>query len=102
MGDQFRPPIVDPLDDTATDDDARREEAARRGLPEHEIDEDETVGGGVLAAGGTAIDRGTGTLGGTAESHDPTEDDDAPVTADEVLGRTDDRVGPDAEETGRG
>jgi hypothetical protein len=76
MSDQFRPPIVDPLaggDDVESADRERREEARRRGLPEHEIDEDETVGGGVMASGGTAIDRGTGTLGGQAQGTDPAE-----------------------------
>ena len=39
-------------------------------LPEHERDEDRTIGGGVMDAGGTAIDRGTGTLGGQAQRAD--------------------------------
>jgi hypothetical protein len=45
-------------------DDARAREAD---LPEHERDENETIGGGVLSSGGTAIDRGTGELSGTAQ-----------------------------------
>ena len=102
MNDQFRPPIVDPLDGTTTEDDARREEAARRGLPEHEIDEEDTAGGGILGVGGTAIDRGTGTLGGTAQGNDPGAEDEAPVTADEVLGRADERVRPNADDSNRG
>ena len=43
-------------------------------LPEHERRDDRSVGGGVLEQGGTAIDRGTGTLGGRAQG--PAEDDD--------------------------
>jgi hypothetical protein len=38
-------------------------------LPEHEKRdvEGQSVGGGVMSEGGTAVDRGTGTLGGTAQ-----------------------------------
>jgi hypothetical protein len=43
-------------------------------LPEHERRDDRTVGGGMMDQGGTAIDRGTGTLGGQAQG--PAEDDD--------------------------
>ena len=39
------------------------------GLPAHEIDSNETVGGGVMSEGGTAVDRGTGTLNGQAQIH---------------------------------
>lgn len=53
------------------DDDMRRrtDEDRLEDLPEHESDEDvdTTLGGGVMSAGGTAVDRGTGTLGGTAQ-----------------------------------
>ena len=57
-------------------DDERREER-RDELPEHELrDEGETVGGGVMSAGGTAINRGTGTLDGTAQGVDAGDDDD--------------------------
>jgi hypothetical protein len=42
--------------------------------PDGDIEQDETVGGGIMQQGGTAIDRGTGTLGGKAQG--PTEDDD--------------------------
>ena len=53
--------------------DERRDE-----LPEHETrDEGETVGGGVMAAGGTAIDRGTGTLDGTAQGTRAGDDDES-------------------------
>ena len=49
-------------------------------LPEHELrDEGESVGGGVMATGGTAIDRGTGTLDGTAQGHGADGDDDSIV-----------------------
>jgi hypothetical protein len=49
-------------------------------LPEHESRaiEGESVGGGVVGEGGTAVDRGTGTLGGTAQGV-PDEADDATV-----------------------
>jgi hypothetical protein len=39
-------------------------------LPEHERDDDRTVGGGLMESGGTAIDRGTGTLAGQAQHAD--------------------------------
>ncbi len=39
-----------------------------RPLPDHEYDENESVGGGVLGSGGTATDRGTGTLEGQAQT----------------------------------
>lgn len=39
-------------------------------MPEHEEDPDDTVGGGVMSEGGTAIDRGTGTLAGEAQGGD--------------------------------
>ena len=45
-------------------------------MPEHERDEDRTVGGGLMSEGGTAIVRGTGTLDGTAQDHETTDDDD--------------------------
>ena len=44
-------------------------------LPEHEIDDERTTGGGILSQGGTAVDRGTGMLGGQAQG---TQDDDRP------------------------
>ncbi len=48
-----------------------------RPLPDHEYDENESVGGGVLGAGGTATDRGTGTLEGQAQGDDPGGEEDA-------------------------
>jgi hypothetical protein len=47
----------------------REPEDIRRlqGLPEHERDPNDAVGGGLLGQAGTARDRGTGTLGGVAE-----------------------------------
>jgi hypothetical protein len=48
--------------------DERRDE-----LPEHEyrdIERDGDVGAGVMGTGGTATDRGTGTLGGQAQGDD--------------------------------
>jgi hypothetical protein len=58
-------PIIPP-DDLPEDDSDQ--------LPEHERRDDRTVGGGMMDQGGTAIDRGTGTLGGRAQG--PSEDDD--------------------------
>ena len=65
-----------------------RDEARRDELPEHETRpiEGETVGGGVMGEGGTAINRGTGDLEGTAQGPYANEDEDVePV--DEGLGR---------------
>ena len=36
-------------------------------LPEHETRDENTVGGGLMSEGGTAVDRGTGTLSGEAQ-----------------------------------
>ena len=58
------------------------EEARRRGLPEHEIDEDATVGGGMMSQGGTAIDRGTGTLSGQAQGERDEDADGGDVRPD--------------------
>jgi hypothetical protein len=100
MSDQFRPPIVDPLNTAEhadADAAARREEARERGLPEHEIDDDETVGGGVLSSGGTAIDRGTGTLGGLAQNRDRPRAEDEDFDGEDVA----DRVVPEPAESDR-
>ena len=54
-------------------------------LPEHERDDDVagTSGGGILSEGGTAVDRGTGTLGGVAQGRDDeVEDADRPARKD--------------------
>jgi hypothetical protein len=48
-------------------------DSKERALPEHERDDDRTIGGGVLSSGGTAVDRGTGELTGTAQRGDPYE-----------------------------
>ncbi|MFL5679938.1 MAG: hypothetical protein ACJ77B_04995 [Chloroflexota bacterium] len=53
-----------------------RETEREQQLPEHERDEAASVGGGVMAAGGTAVDRGTGELGGTAEGTQEDDDDE--------------------------
>lgn len=47
-------------------------------FPEHESDADVagTTGGGIMSEGGTAVDRGTGTLG-IAQGSDPGEDADS-------------------------
>ena len=87
MTDQFDPErdsrprpfgAVDDLgDDAATNPDDGEER-----LPRHEIDENETVGGGIVSQGGTAIDRGTGTLGGQAQGDDDKNDDQTIGTTD--------------------
>jgi hypothetical protein len=66
------------LDPTPGEDDMDDQDQARRidELPEHERDDDRTIGGGVLSEGGTAIDRGTGTLDGDAQDRDDEDDDD--------------------------
>jgi len=46
-------------------------------LPEHERDDDRTVGGGVMSMGGTTVDRGTGTLGGQAQGAVDEDADDS-------------------------
>jgi hypothetical protein len=54
----------------------QRETEREQQLPEHERDEDATVGGGLMGAGGTAVDRGTGELGGTAQGTGDDDDDE--------------------------
>jgi hypothetical protein len=68
-------------------------------MPEEELDEPKTVGGGIMSQGGTAIDRGTGTLTGQAQGVDDDDDDDddragvdvdfGADAADRVLGHDD-------------
>ena len=60
-----------------------------RKLPEFERDDERTVGGGLMSQGGTAIDRGTGELDGTAQGGE-TDDDEEEETTE---GQADD-VGP--------
>jgi len=60
------------------DDRGDREEQ----LPEHERDPDATAGGGMMGAGGTAIDRGTGELEGTAQGPAEGDSDDTIAGAD--------------------
>ena len=79
MNTEYRPPILEPVtpvDEYGDPDDRRDELADKTGLPAHEIDEDATVGGGLMSQGGTSIDRGTGTLDGLAQ------DNEGPVTRD--------------------
>ena len=58
-------------------------------LPEHESRdiEDQSVGGGVLSQGGTAVDRGTGTLDGTAQGVSDEDDDAAVDVLDDETGK---------------
>jgi hypothetical protein len=71
------------------DEDERLDE-----LPEHERDDDQTIGGGVMHAGGTAIDRGQAQSAdqsgfGAGDARDDRSLDEA---ADEALGHdADDR-----------
>jgi hypothetical protein len=77
MNDPIRPPlpypVVPPVPGTADETD---NDTTETGLPTHEIDEDRSVGGGIVSKGGTAVDRGTGTTGGQAERLDDDDDDD--------------------------
>ena len=52
------------------DDMDRHDEAREAHLPEHELDDERSVGGGIMSSGGTAVDRGTGTLSGEAQGHE--------------------------------
>ena len=58
--DLFRQPFGGEDDDAQTGGD-------RNGLPSHEIDDDTTVGGGLMGSGTTVEERGTGELGGQAQ-----------------------------------
>jgi len=58
MIDPSKPPVVTPIDAAA--DAVDRDEESE--LPEHELRDAPTAGGGVMSQGGTAVDRGTGTL----------------------------------------
>ena len=60
-----------------------RDETDHGGLPEHEIDDDRTLGGGVMSEAGTAVDRGTGELDGQAQG--PEDDDDRAGAAPDVV-----------------
>ncbi len=80
--DLFRPPFGG-VDDDASD------EADRSGLPGHEIDDDTSVGGGLMSSGGTATDRGTGELAGRAQGDAESTDDveeDAGVNEGAIAG----------------
>ena len=58
--DLFRQPFGGEDDDAETSDKLRE-------MPSHELDDDTTVGGGLMSSGATAEDRGTGELGGQAQ-----------------------------------
>jgi hypothetical protein len=67
---------VDDVQEDVTDepDDGTQSGTGRMdALPEHERDENATIGGGVMAMGGTSVDRGTGTLSGDAQAADTTD-----------------------------
>ena len=68
-----------------------RDDERRDALPDHELrDEDQVVGGGVMSAGGTAIDRGTGTLGGTAQGNDEDDEESGGLVDGALTGTADD------------
>ncbi|HEY0442690.1 MAG TPA: hypothetical protein VGC90_00555 [Candidatus Limnocylindrales bacterium] len=70
------------------------DDSAKQGLPEHEYDDPNTVGAGVMSQGGTSTDRGTGAVDsgdhGTDDEHDATDYD----SDDLVHGELTDRLGP--------
>ena len=78
MSDVFRPPFGG-VDDEGDDE-------SRGGLPAHEMDTDDAVGSGVIGQGGTATDRGTGELTGSAEGGDGEEDDMTGVNEGMIMG----------------
>lgn len=53
-------------------------------LPSHEFREGDAVGGGIMGAGGTAVDRGTGTLSGQAQGPDETIEGEADARDDDA------------------
>jgi hypothetical protein len=56
-------------------------------LPAHELDDDDQeVGGGVLATGGTAEDHGVDPDGATIADEAPPDGDEGPADADNPLG----------------
>jgi hypothetical protein len=98
--DQQRPPVL-PLGDTGAlgpaaaynedadlDGPADRDERAEGELPAHEIDDERTMGGGLMSEGGTAIDRGTGTLSGEAQGPDAGLDSEDVVDEDADVDET--------------
>lgn len=87
MNTEYRPPILEPVtptDEYGDPDDRRDELADRTGMPAHELDEDRTAGGGIMSQGGTAVDRGTGSLGGVAQDGDADMDRDPDDQFDET------------------
>jgi hypothetical protein len=67
------------------DMDDREERDRERRLPEFERDDERTVGGGLMSQGGTATDRGTGQLDGTAQGEtDEDEDETTEGLADDA------------------
>jgi hypothetical protein len=66
----------------------RRTEDRLDELPEHERDDDRSIGAGVMSAGGTAIDRGTGELSGMAQGdRDLLDADDDDILVDDASPR---------------
>jgi hypothetical protein len=84
---------MDPLDDRSHDQ--RLDD-----MPAHERDDDvaDVLGGGLMAAGGTAVDRGTGERTGVAQGRGADDDESAaygsqdgddPLTDDALVPATD-------------
>jgi hypothetical protein len=67
---------------------------AKPGLPEHEYDDPNTVGGGIMSQGGTSTDRGTG-LADSADAGPDKEHDATDYDSDDLVhGELTDRLGP--------
>jgi hypothetical protein len=81
MTDPIKPPVVTPIDAAA--DALEHDEDSE--LPEHERRETSSSGGGVMSQGGTAVDRGTGTLEDD-ESLEEREDPDEVVPTSHLPG----------------
>jgi hypothetical protein len=79
------------LDDDADASGSQAEDPDRlAALPREERDDPQTLGGGLMGAGGTAAVRGTGTLSGTAQARGEDEGGlGSSLTGDEAAGAGD-------------
>jgi hypothetical protein len=68
------------------DDLERSHERRENALPEHELDDPDTTGAGMLSSGGTATERGTDTLDGQAQGPEHDDDRDEQLSG-ELTGR---------------
>jgi hypothetical protein len=69
----------EPLDPPGADDEGDR-------LPEHEFDDDDEVGAGLLATGGTAREQATADGGTSIADEAPPDGDEGDADADNPLG----------------